>query len=123
MIRNIGQIQAGDASVVVSAVVLEDPATPTRVLKGARIDLTSGFRTAQVYEEGLRLDGTRTTLELMASGSRPLMYGLGSTYSASIEKSGLWFVSSTGPNVELRGYTGSEFAALLLRAADELRGR
>jgi hypothetical protein len=120
--KEVGRIENGDARVVVTAVVLEDPASVTRSLRGARIDLTDGMRTDRVYEEELRLEGTRGVLESWIEGRSPMVYGFGRAYNVNGNASKVSFSSGT-LGLAFPGHSAAEFVALLVRAGDELRGR
>lgn len=79
----IGRLEAGDTRAVVTALVAEDPATRTRRLGGARIDLWDQGHSATLYESGDRLQIMRSHLEQVAAGAREGPFGLGRTHNVS----------------------------------------
>lgn len=117
--RESGRITGGDASVSVSAIVLERPASFTGRLRGARIDLSGPAGVATLYEERARLIGTGALLDRIATSGGPMIYGLGRTFNVRASDQSLVFVGE-GRQFDLAGRTARDFAALLVRARQDL---
>jgi hypothetical protein len=119
--NQLGRIESGGTSLAVTALVIEDPATRTRRLGGARLDLRDGTRSATLYERFERLEGTRPTLERAAAGGFPTMiYGLGGYNIVQGE-----FLTIRGREHTFRftAHTHADAARLLVAAGDVLRTR
>jgi hypothetical protein len=121
--REIGRIEEGPTRLVVTAMALEDPQSVTRRARGIRIDLTDGVVSDQLWEEDRRLVGTRTVLERWATGSLPMIYGLGRTHNARGAASGLTLVGNDHQYVFPGEHRPSELARLFLQALDELNAQ
>jgi hypothetical protein len=118
--REVGHIEAGATRLTVTALVLEDPASVTQVIRGARIVLMDDRAVHQVWEEDARLAGTRPALERWAAGQLPMVYGVGRTHNARGSATDLRLVGDGHEYILPGGGRAAEFAALLLSARDEL---
>lgn len=120
--QEVGRIESGDARMVVTALVVEDPATRTQRQSGARIQLSDGRSSALLYEARERLEGTRRILENAAVGREPtLVYGLGRTHNI-VAATTLTIVGS-GHTFVFAPQTHADAARLLVAAGDLLRAR
>jgi hypothetical protein len=117
--RESGRIAGGDASVTVAAVVLERPGSFTGRLRGARVELSSPAGTVTLYEERARLIGTGATLDRIATSGGTMIYGLGRIFNVRANEQALAFVGQ-GRQVDLPGRSSRDFAALLVRARQDL---
>jgi hypothetical protein len=118
----VGRIESGGTRLVVTAIVVEDPATRTRRLGGARLDLRDATRTVTLYEPFERLEGTRGVLERAAAGGFPtLVYAVGRTHNITPDQ----FLTIRGQEHTFRfeTHTHVDAARLLVAAGDALRAR
>jgi hypothetical protein len=120
--NEVGRIESGGTALTVRAVVVEDPATRTKRLGAARIDLRDGTRAVTLYERFERLEGTRRTLERAAAGELPTMiYAIGGTHNIIQGE----FLTIRGQEHTFRfaSHTHVDAARLLVGAGDMLRTR
>ena len=107
---------------VVTAIVVEDPATRTRRLGGARLDLRDASRTVTLYEPFERLEGTRGVLERAAAGGFPtLVYAVGRTHN--ITPAASLSIAGQGHTFTFPSHTNADVARLLVAAGDALRAQ
>jgi hypothetical protein len=121
--REIGRIEEGTATLVVTAMSLEDPQSVTRQARGIRIDLTDGVVGDQLWEDARRLAGTRGVLERWASGAVPMIYGLGRNHNARGDATGLTLVGNDHRYAFPGAHRPAELARLFLQALDELNAQ
>lgn len=118
----VGRIESGGAGLVVTAIVVEDPATRTRRLGGARLELRDATRTVTLYEPFERLEGTRRTLERAAAGEFPTMvYAVGGTHN--ITPAEVLTIRGQEHTFRFASHTHVDIARLLVAAGDSLRAR
>lgn len=118
----IGRIESGGTRLVVTAIVVEDPATRTRRRGGARLELRDATRTVTLLEPFERLEGTRQTLERAAAGQLPTMvYAIGRTHNITPAD----FLTIRGQEHTFRftSHTHVDVARLLVGAGDTLRAQ
>jgi hypothetical protein len=118
--REIGTIENNATRLVVTAMALEDPRSVTQRARGIRIDLTDGVVSDQLWETDRRLAGTRGVLERWASGTMPMIYGLGQTHNAKGDESGLAVIGKDHQYSFAGAQRPAELARLFLQALDEL---
>lgn len=120
--NEVGRIESGGTSLTATAIVVEDPATRTRRLGGARLDLRDGTQAVTLYEPGDRLEGTRRTLERAAAGEFPTMvYAIGGTYN--IIQGEFLTIRGREHTFRFESHTHADAARLLVAAGDALRAR
>jgi hypothetical protein len=118
--KEIGTIENGTTRLVVTAMSLEDPQSVTRRARGIRIDLTDGVVSDQLWEADRRLVGTRRVLERWASGTMPMIYGLGQTHNAKGDDSGLALIGKDHRYSFPGSDRPAQLAKLFLQALDAL---
>lgn len=118
--NEVGHIESGGTRLVVTAIVVEDPATRTRRLGGARLDLRDATGSVTLYEPFERLEGTRRTLERAAAGEFPtLVYAIGRTHNITPAES--LTIRGQQHTFRFETHTHADAARLLLAAGDALR--
>jgi len=120
--QEVGRIESGGARLVVTAIVVEDPATRTRRRSGASLDLSDVTRAVTLYEPVERLEGTRRTLERAAAGEFPtIVYAIGRTHN--ITSAQLLTIGGQEHTFTFASHTHVDAARLLVAAGDALRAR
>ena len=120
--NEVGRIESGGTRLIVTAIVVEDPATRTRRLGGARLDLRDATRAVTLYEPFERLEGTRETLERAAAGAFPSMvYAIGGTHN--ITPGEFLTIRGREHTFTFASHTHADAARLLVAAGDALRAR
>jgi beta-lactamase regulating signal transducer with metallopeptidase domain len=120
--NEVGRIESGGTSLAVTAIVIEDPATRTRRLGGARLDLRDATRAVTLYEPFERLEGTRGTLERAAAGEFPSMvYAIGGTHN--ITPGEFLTIRGRAHTFTFASHTHVDAARLLVAAGDALRAQ
>ena len=118
--KEIGRITDGAAELVVTAVTLEDPKSPTRRLRGTRIDVTDGIVSDQFWQEELQSTAMRQRIAQWAAGDPMKIYGLSGAYAVN-NRTGL-SIDTDKPKYQFRGADKvAELARLLLQALDALK--
>jgi len=142
--KEIGQIKSDEASVIVTALVIEDVVHTPHRMCGTRIDLANQNARDQVYLEDAKLEAVRKALEEIESGidgyrkeqadSSHRHYGaaefwhpdlkvhtLNATYYIAPDSSGLSLSAYKGQGFRFPDHRPAELAKLIRMAVDELK--
>ena len=120
--KEIGRITDGAAELVVTAVTLEDPHSPTRRLRGTRIDVTDGIVSDQFWQEELQSTAMRQRIAQWAAGDSMKIYSLNGAYA--VNNTTALSIDREKPKYQFRGASKpAELARLLLQALDELNAK
>lgn len=120
--KEIGRIVDGAAELVVTAVVLEDPNSSTRRLRGTRIDVTDGIVSDQLWQEEVQSTAMRQKIAQWAAGDSMKVYALRGGYA--INKTTGFSIDKEKPKYQFRGAEKpAELARLFLQALDELNAQ
>jgi hypothetical protein len=118
--HEVGRIESGGTRLVVTAIVVEDPATRTRRLGGARLELHDATHAVTLYEPFERLEGTRGVLERASAREFPtLVYAIGRTHN--ITPAASLTIRGQEHTFTFASHTNADVARLLVAAGDALR--
>ena len=142
--KDVGRIDAGEASVAVTALVVEDTSLPARRMRGVRIDLANRRATDRVFLEASKLAAVKDALQeidrelpsQLRIGSNAAyryfgaaefwhpgvrVHALNAAYYIAPDSSGLSLSAYNAQEFRFPDHTPSELATVLTRAIDELK--
>ncbi len=142
--KEIGQINSSEASVIVTALIVEDETSPPNRMRGVRIDLANQKATDQVYIEEAKLEAIKKALAEIIRGMerarrersdtryrylgaaefwRPgeWVHTLNAAFYIAPDSSGLSISAYNEQEFRFPNHSPSELAALIYRAIGELK--